>query len=35
MLWTSIVSYFPDSSKIAATCAVTTLSILKEHLIIK
>ena len=30
MLWTSIVSYFPDSSKIAAICAVTILSILKE-----
>ena len=30
MLWTSIVSYFPDSSKIAAIYAVMTLIILKE-----
>ena len=30
MLWTSIVSYFPDSSKIAAIYAVATLIILKE-----
>ena len=30
MLWTSIVSYFPDSSKIAAIYAIITLIILKE-----
>ena len=30
MLWSSVVSYFPDSSKIATIYAVTTLSILKE-----
>ena len=32
MLWTSIVSYFPDSSKIAAIYAIITLIILKESL---
>ena len=30
MLWTSIVSYFPDSSKIAAIYVIITLIILKE-----
>ena len=30
MFWPSIVSYFPDSSKIAAIYAVITLIILKE-----
>ena len=30
MLWTSIVSYFPDSSKIVAIYAIITLIILKE-----
>ena len=32
MWWTSIVSYFPDSSKIAAIYAIITLIILKESL---
>ena len=30
MLWTSIVSYFTDSSRIAAVYAIITLMILKE-----
>ena len=31
-MWTSVVSYFPDSSKIAAIYAIITLIILKKSL---